>query len=249
MGFEPTIEVNPRCRFSRPVRSTAPPPRRGGPKIAVSRPGPRLARVASVPDSEITAVERAHREYLAWRAEAIGASLQRLPGGGAASVTRVHPDHWYANRVICASPQDCAPAVALAADPHVQALAMRLEIAQPWLDDRFRVGWTAAGVEPAWEARVLASPLPATSPDRTGDAIVERVLPDGAESFWAAYEACFEEPQPERARHVQALAGGSAGVFRLHRAHRRRGRVGCGCRGSGTWVGWPIRQAPRRGRG
>lgn len=155
--------------------------------------------VAPGPDStEIVAIEQAHCAYLAWRADAIGAEVRRMSGGGVASLGGGYPDHWYANRIVCASRDDVGAAARLSASVR----PVRVELAQPWLDDGTRTELLRAELAPAWEARVVASPLLPT-PSAAG--VVERVDAGGGDRFWQAYGACFEEVQPERDRHTRAL--------------------------------------------
>jgi hypothetical protein len=161
----------------------------------------------------IDRVEAAHAAYVAWRVEALGGTAERLPNGAVVARCAGHPDSWYANRIVAVLPADAADVIAAAADLRKEGLPVRVEVPKPLLDPPLAAALTGAGFAPAWSARALAArpvALPAVAPP---DVHLERVetTPD-AERFWDAYEACFEESQPERPTHVRMLADPSASV-------------------------------------
>ncbi|HEU0192893.1 MAG TPA: GNAT family N-acetyltransferase [Gaiellales bacterium] len=168
----------------------------------------------SLPDSvDVAAVERAHCAYLAWRGRLIGAEPRTLPGRGVAVLSTTYPDHWYANRIICAEPGDARFAASIADGVRASGGGVRVEIAEPWLDDAAADALVAAGLAPAWDARIVGARIPADVGEASGPASVGRVGRDSGQRFWDAYEAAFGEQQPERAAHGRALAGSRATIW------------------------------------
>ncbi len=159
------------------------------------------------------ALERAHADYVAWRVEALGGTGERLPGGGVIARSHRHPDHWYANRIVAATPGDAELAVGAAAGLRSDGLPARVELPQPLVSARLRDRLDEAGFTRAWNSRALASPLVVVpSPVIAGIRLEHVNGASDAERFWQGYEDCFQERQPERCAHVRRLAERPGGV-------------------------------------
>jgi GNAT superfamily N-acetyltransferase len=159
------------------------------------------------------ALDRAHADYVAWRVEALGGTSERLPGGGVIARSDRHPDHWYANRIVAATPGDAEIAAGAGAGLRGDGLPVRVELPQPLLNARLRDGLVKAGFAQDWNSRVLASPILVVPSPAIAGIQLERVnSASGAERFWQGYEACFRERQPERRAHVRSLAARPGGI-------------------------------------
>jgi hypothetical protein len=161
----------------------------------------------------IDQVEGAHAGYVAWRVVALGGTVEWLPTGGLVARCDGYPKHWYANRIVAVSPGSAKGVVVAAGCLAEAGLPVRVEVPQPLFDEQLRAELTAAGLAPAWTARALAAPMlvPSTAAP-TGIHVGRVETVKDAERFWGAYDACFEEAQPERQAHVRKLAEHSGGV-------------------------------------
>jgi GNAT superfamily N-acetyltransferase len=159
------------------------------------------------------ALERAHADYVAWRVKALGGTSERLPGGGVIARSDRHPDHWYANRIVAATPGDAAIAAGAGATLKIDGLPVRVELPERLLHARLRDRLVEAGMALAWNSRVVASPLVVVPLPAIAGIQLERVNgPSDAKRFWQGYEACFQERQPEMPAHISQLAERPGGV-------------------------------------
>ena len=161
----------------------------------------------------IRRVEAAQAAYVGWRVTMLGGTAQPLAHGGIATRCAQHPDHWYANRIVVAAPEEATAAAEAAAAMIATRTPVRVEVPRPLLDERLAEPLEALGLAPAWSARAVAAPILVPRPTPVSRARVVAVEDTpAAERFWDAYERCFDEPQPERATHVAAMADAPDGV-------------------------------------